>query len=372
MPLSIGLDSMEPNDDIVLQTVLEQSSRWKHLILHGADRLRAIDPPPPLPLLKSLELSTTTSLRASSMFKDAHALRTLTLDNVEFEIAELQCLPCSRLTSVTVRRLQINDALHVLHACPKLEEAVISSRRNFSPWVAIVEFDPPFSLRSLTSLTFTTELFSQLFKSLSTPSLTSLTVATPIEPYNLEPWPQNDFMAFLERSSCPLRRLSLVNIELTDTNLLSIFPQTPLLTHLNVKESPRRDIAPSVTNQFLRRLTFPKSSPSQSLKPPPLPRLEFIDFVTHPSRIDYGLVVDLLSSRSSSIAQSHGISAVRDVSVRQGFIEVPESVPPHMKPKFGVPLTPLIDSITNRIFALGGSVVTPMFSSIRLVFPGLS
>ncbi|KAL0569261.1 hypothetical protein V5O48_012704 [Marasmius crinis-equi] len=373
MPLTIGLDSMEPNDDIILETLLEHSSRWKHLILHGADRLRSIEPPPRLPLLKSVELSTTGSLRASSMFKDAPALSTLILDNVEFEVPELETLPCSQLTSVTVRRLQINDALRVLHACTKLEDAVISSRRNFSPWVPILEYDPPFSLSSLTSLTFTTELFSHLFKSITVPALTSLTVATPTEPYNLEPWPQNEFVTFLERSACPLRRLSLVNIELTDTNLLAIFQHTPLLTHLSVKESPKHDIPPAITNKFLRRLTLPKPSPSQSLKAPPLPQLEFIDFVTHPSRIDYGLVVDLLSSRSSPLAHSCGVSVIKDVSVRQGFIDIPESVvPQHIIPKIGVPLAPLIDRITNRIFALGGSVVTPVFSSIRLVIPGIS
>ncbi|KAG7089958.1 hypothetical protein E1B28_011583 [Marasmius oreades] len=368
LPLTVELDYREPNDCLVLKTLLEHSWRWKRFLLYGADRLSSIESPLILPLLKSLELSTITSSRVTSIFKNALALKRLTLDNVSVHTIELETLPCSRLTSVTVRRLSVSDALHVLHNCPNVEKVTISTR-NFTHWLhGAVHFDQPVRLSSLTTLTFTTELFCPLFRNLITPSLTTLTVAAPTEPYDMEVWPQSEFVAFLQRSACPLRYLSLVNIELSDADLLSIFQHTPLLTHLSVKENPRPDLPGLITNRVLRRLTFPKTSANTQY--PPLPHLQFIDFVTHPSRIDYGLMIDLLSSRSSPLAKRHGFSVLKDVSARQGFINASESeVPHHVIPRVDVPLMPLIDGITNRIFALGGSIVTPVFSSIRLIIP---
>ena len=45
------------------------------------------------------------------------------------------------------------------------------------------------------------------------------------------------------------------------------------------------------------------------------PEIHTLDFVTHPSRIDNGLLVDMIASRSQS---DLGISPLRNVSVRQG------------------------------------------------------
>ncbi|KAF9266435.1 hypothetical protein L218DRAFT_985579 [Marasmius fiardii PR-910] len=374
MPLAIELDYTEPSDGLILAAVLEHSWRWKHFLLHDADRLNSIDASLlSLPSLHSLELSTVTSPRLTTIFKNAPMLRTLILDDVSIHSIELENLPCSQLTSVTVKRAQMNDALHVLRSCPNLEKVILSTR-NFSQWGHAIFAAQPIRLSSLTTLTFTTEVFSLFLKNVVTPSLTMLTIATPAEPFDLEAWPQNEFIAYLQKSVCPLQHLSLVDIELSDDDLLSIFQYTPLLTHLSVKENPKTDIPPLITNRVLRRLTLPKDPRTATDQDrPPLLHLQFIDFVTHASRIDYGLMIDLLSSRSSPLAKSRGFSVLKDISARQGFIDVPESdVPHHIIPRVGVPLRPLIDGLTNRIFALGGSIITPVFSSIRVMIPGIS
>ncbi|KAI3615998.1 hypothetical protein WG66_010312 [Moniliophthora roreri] len=357
-------------DDVFLQTLLEHTRRWKHLILHHADLIQNLPSPPDLPILESLELSSQL-LRASPIFKSMPWLRTLILDDVEFEDLEEGYFPFTQLTSVTLRRLQMGSALRVLNRCPSLREAVISCRRNFS-WSPTVEYNPPIDLRRLTSLTVINELISDFFQNITTPALSSLTIATPAPPHNnMDAWPQEVFVAFLRRSLCPLKRLSLLRVELSDTDLLAILDFTPCLTHLSVMESRADDLPATITNQFLRQLTFPKVfHPSRR---PPLPRLELVDFVVHQSEIDYGLVVDLLESRSSEVAKREGYSIVRDVSVRQGNLDKLEFpfIRQDVIPKVEVPLAPIIDRITNRVFALGGSVVTPMFSFVRLLVPGL-
>ncbi|KAK7037780.1 hypothetical protein VNI00_010741 [Paramarasmius palmivorus] len=371
-PLSITLHcGRGPEwDGIILQTILEHAWRWKSLSLFNADRIRDLPSPPDLPMLETLELSSEL-FRSSAMFKFTPKLRNLILDDVEFEDLEEEYFPCSQLTSVTLRRVQIGNVLRTLDSCPNLQEAVISCRRNFS-WSPPVEHSPPIHLSHLTNLTLTTEFFSDFFDNIATPALSSLTITTHAQPHNLEPWPQEVFISFLQRSLCPIKHLSFLNIELSDKDLLAILEFTPLLTHLSIKESSEEGAPATITNQFLRQLAFPKTAFRIS-RAPPLPKLEFVDFVTHESRIDYGLVMDLLSSRSSERAQKEGYSAVKDVSVRQGFIDIPESVvPQHIIPKVGVALAPIIDRITNRIFALGGSVVSPTFSAVRLIIPGLA
>ncbi|THU83377.1 hypothetical protein K435DRAFT_784202 [Dendrothele bispora CBS 962.96] len=268
---------------------------------------------------------------------------------------------------------------------PRLFEADIILRSQWLP----PRNEGRVHLEHLTSLTLVTPHFEALFTEISAPVLAILSIYKPAaargEP--VHQWPQKIFLAFLSRNSSSdhrsvLESLTLDSVGISDIQLLEILQSTPNLKSLKVREdssppsrpltsntstSPLSSLAVplhpvSITNNLLRRMTVAcKSSGSSSVTPPLVPLLHTIDLVTHPSSIDYGVLLDMVASRSkltelisSPVGSSSGstvrtISPLRNVSVRQGFIMVPDEAPDSYIPRPAVYLEPvMLTEITDH------------------------
>ncbi|THU82036.1 hypothetical protein K435DRAFT_784748 [Dendrothele bispora CBS 962.96] len=215
---------------------------------------------------------------------------------------------------------------------PRLFEADIILRSQWLP----PRNEGRVHLEHLTSLTLVTPHFEALFAEISAPVLAILSIYKPAaargEPAHQ--WPQKIFLAFLSRNS--LESLTLDSIGISDIQLLEILQSTPSMKSLKVREDssspPSRPLTSNTSTSPLSSLAVPlhPSSGSSSVTPPLVPLLHTIDLVTHPSSIDYGVLLDMVASRSeltelisSPVGSSSGstvrtISPLRNVSVRQG------------------------------------------------------
>ncbi|THU80984.1 hypothetical protein K435DRAFT_844912 [Dendrothele bispora CBS 962.96] len=153
------------------------------------------------------------------------------------------------------------------------------------------------------------------------------------------------FLDYLSRSSVhgtsSLEQLLLSRVEIPDSDLLEILRLTRKLKHLRVRddisdwvqEEPDMGYVPKprdvglITNSFLRSLTVRHRVPTSGLESVLAPELHTIDIVTHPSRIDYGVLADLVASRSQSNLEVGLVSPLRNVSVRQGIMWLPVKTP---------------------------------------------
>ncbi|KAF5341420.1 hypothetical protein D9758_012301 [Tetrapyrgos nigripes] len=311
----------------------------------------------------------------------------------DFSAPFVTLVPCGQLTSAKFSRQTVPQVMAVLLNSPKLESMTIDNSYPEPPagWGTAGNpqslVHPTVQLNHLTSLTISTTDLEGWFTRLSTPALTSLTISPPWSPHpdpNLE-FPQTVFLEFLRRVSststssdlalgydteesiCVLEELKFDRVNsLTDLQLLAILELTPSLKMLMVREwSPSFSSPPSIppspdsksygntaiSNYLIRALTIPQqdcvpaglASPSSSASQGTgyvhdstsilVPKLHTIDFVAKPSSINYGLLVDMVASRSqpqmfsttpgSGLTTGASISPIRNVSVRQGWLPYP-------------------------------------------------
>ncbi|THU79369.1 hypothetical protein K435DRAFT_785883, partial [Dendrothele bispora CBS 962.96] len=220
---------------------------------------------------------------------------------------------------------------------PRLFEADIILRSQWLP----PRNEGRVHLEHLTSLTLVTPHFEALFAEISAPVLAILSIYKPAaargEPAHQ--WPQKIFRAFLSRNSSN-------SIGISDIQLLEILQSTPSMKSLKVREDssspPSRPLTSNTSTSPLSSLAVPlhpndrsmKSSGSSSVTPPLVPLLHTIDLVTHPSGIDYGVLLDMVASRSeltelisSPVGSSSG-STVRTNSPLRNVSSAPDSYIP--------------------------------------------
>ncbi|THU80979.1 hypothetical protein K435DRAFT_809459 [Dendrothele bispora CBS 962.96] len=197
-------------------------------------------------------------------------------------------------------------------------------------------------LKHLTSLTLSTFTCNDIFQWITTPALRSLEILLPVQNrFGGLLLSAQVFLDYLSRSSAhgtsSLEHLLLNRVDISAPDLLEILRLTQKLTHLRIRDditdwvqeepnmpyvSRSRDVGP-VTNSFLRSLTVGRRGPTSGLESVLAPELHTIDIVTHPSRIDYGVLADLVASRSQSNLEVGLVSPLRNVSVRQGIMWPP-------------------------------------------------
>ncbi|KAK7461793.1 hypothetical protein VKT23_008225 [Stygiomarasmius scandens] len=353
--LKVGFNYSAGSD---LGILAKHSHRWQTVTWEP--RYHPIDLPPQD---LSLDLSLLTSLSAQNCslsdfqatFRDTKVLQHLTLENLDFDRDFM--LSCKQLKTVVIKRQSLNQTLIVLANFPDLQSVEISQ-----------EFAPPFNLfgpgETLTvelgKLTFLTILaddleFERLFDSMTAPVLTSLTLLSlPRE----TSFPTGAFLGFLSRTSGFLKELRLDSIKVRELSLLEILQRTQKLQHLGIRDTSHRPWTPYdspllsstlsdlpiISNSFLRMLTIISPHPlpfTSQLSSILLPELHTIDFVLKFQSIDYGILTDMVASRSKPNLDIGLISPLRNVSVRQGTMWITDPHLPEPSTHFMRPLVAL-------------------------------
>ncbi|KAK7461827.1 hypothetical protein VKT23_008257 [Stygiomarasmius scandens] len=381
LELEFGVDSI--HNHLVVGSLLEQSHRWHSIIWrssgHYISHMNVPTPTHGFPLLEGLSLKDETFYN-TGLFKDTKALKFLDLDNVDFNDTTMEVdtvVHCAELTSIRLKGYTTLKSLRILGKCLRLQTAEVICRRNWGwDWNPVGDLPGWVHLTHLTSLTLITGGFEELLMGISAPALVSLSIFTPMSSgiRDIEQWPQEVFLSFLSRNSPPsgvvLESLKLDSIGVSDIQLLEILKKTPNLKTLEIREGsprptsrsstpssttssdPHTYFSPTITNNLLRKMTLRWDHYSGSSDPPePLvPQLHTIDFVTRPSSIDHSILLDMIASRSlaepsashSSPVTVRKVSPLRNVSVRQGFMVVPEDAVESFVPRPIVHLEPVM------------------------------
>ncbi|KAF5331752.1 hypothetical protein D9758_017191 [Tetrapyrgos nigripes] len=378
-PLSILLEAPgtvdpEGNKHLAIDELFQNSHRWQTVVWRlqnsGPHSPPALPPAGsaspgrfPLPLLRSLSLHGGTLRDHLQIFGSGGSnLKHLSLQNLSFEPQRSgTSFPWRNVTSAVVCKQTVPEILDVLRSCPNLCTLTLTRFRYYTDWETFINPEssaPVFQLDHLTSLTVSTDRLHTLLVAITTPALASLHMSSALgnDGAYHDVFPQDTFLEFLSRCSVGgsfLKELTLDKVKLTDTQLLEILHFTPNLETLKVNdyhgpkesyddqwapppESPlpysavpghaRHSAIPlTITNHLLRSLTIQDDFLFTSRPWSPsvagvnlLPRLHTIDFVTNLSRVDYGPIADVVSSRSRQMRTGTMISSLGSVSIRQG------------------------------------------------------
>ncbi|KAF9040333.1 hypothetical protein BDP27DRAFT_766739 [Rhodocollybia butyracea] len=212
----------------------------------------------------------------------------------------------------------------VLDNCPNIHRLFISTRGENTTTAAC----PPRLLSELYSLSLTLitsweenvedDFFSSVLSSLTAPRLTNLALE---RAYNQEELAQfHTIQSFLTRSSCSLQVLSLNNIAVTDSGLVTILKQCVTLEALHIVDTyPRSSTAePIITKAFIESLHSSKRSPIQESPPPIVKSLRSLTLTLESSEFDAAVFVDMVSSRwipDPDMAKTIEISCLRSVEL---------------------------------------------------------
>ena len=134
------------------------------------------------------------------------------------------------------------------------------------------------------------ENFGNVFNGLMTPALSELRIESQYQ--NPVQWAQPQFVSFLSRSACALRKLDLDGIPISDFQLIEILRMLPSLVELVINDdqvTPR-----SVTNILLQQLTH--RPPNVRSLPLLSPQLQSINFQGR-FEVDSQIFGDMVTSR---------------------------------------------------------------------------
>ncbi|KAK7461786.1 hypothetical protein VKT23_008218 [Stygiomarasmius scandens] len=325
-------------NSVIFDSLVDFSHRWQTVVLECTGELLPIN----FPTQKRFPLLTSLSWKYGYLpdlhfFQCSNTLRHLSVENTVFETDTLTISPFEQLKTMMISEQTTPQTLYLLHKSSGLESVEINLCHRVFPILDhyVVQ------LNHLTTLVFSAGDCQEIFSWITTPRLTSLTINAYSGQYAISParflLPVNIILEFLSRSSSGgvniLEQLKLDRVELSDSELLDILRLTPRLKNLSVRDvisdnEPQIPPAPgakqSITNSFIHSLIItqhmPKSRSMSQSKTLILPELHTLDLVTPPSRIDNGLLVDMVASRSQSDLGVGLLSSLRSVSVRQGYI----------------------------------------------------
>ncbi|KAK7461794.1 hypothetical protein VKT23_008226 [Stygiomarasmius scandens] len=364
--LKVGLDY---STEFVFGVLVQHSHRWQTATWEPSGGYYSIDPPSQdlsldLSLLTSLSMKNCSLSNLQAIFRESKALQHLTLENVNFDSILGFMLSCKQVKTVVAKRQSIKHTLIVLANCPELQSVEIS--QDHSTW-----YTPPFNQSSgpeevltidLGKLTFLTIFadnldFERLFDIMTAPILTSLSLSSLMS----GTFPIRAFLGFLSRTSGILKELRLDSIKIGESYLLEVLQHTPKVRHLGIRDtshmprpwtphdgspllSPTLSNLPMISNSLLRALTV---TPPHLLPFPGqlssivLPELHTIDFVLQFQSVDYGVLTDMVASRSKPNLDIGLVSPLRNVSVRQGTMWMTDPHLPEPSAHFMRPLVAL-------------------------------
>ncbi|KAJ7581664.1 hypothetical protein C8J56DRAFT_1168391 [Mycena floridula] len=260
-----------------------------------------------------------------SLFSRAVNLRHLSLSSYSGE-----CCPSgwTQVMTMNLRSVEITVVHRLLTQCPNVIQADISAIIN---WRSPAEFEPcvQSSLLSL-RLYLTNSTITPLLTSLTLPALQSLEIGA-------DGAGVSDVLALCERSSFPLRHLSIEDDSYDAFNKWeNLFLALPGISSFKFSGYP-------VSEEFIDRLT-----PSNHNNHPLFPRLAKFDLRCYATNVD--LVLTMLESRlSPQIAKSH-ITQPTDVTIH---IIVTLQYQPGISP--AEPPLLLDPSVMNRVEKLADS-----------------
>jgi hypothetical protein len=291
VPLTIALLGYydKPQTHPVIDVVVAHAPRWYILRCEASlsivHRLRGAKGK--IPLLRHLFifsdfLHDPPIPQSFDTFEMAPELRTLYLWGQVSELRpKFPWVQLSELHLFSADHYTVDDCLQMLHNMPNLLTCKMSlTDPGHSPSRTII--------RNSTLREFHVDLYdlAPLFERLALPTLRSLTCR------GYETWPREEFLSFLQRSSCPLQSLILEfhsdSDEVDSYDLTECLRNTPRLTELKLRG--RTTVA---ANSFLfHEMSYGRSSP------PLVPKLRSFEVVRHTDlEFDYDAFVAMVKSR---------------------------------------------------------------------------
>jgi len=321
LPLSISLSTnIRWITHPVIEAVIPHSHRWEFVDLQLPLSLFASLAPVRnrLPLLRAVKLCVVPSFDSAEsispsleLLECAPKLRGIYLSSCASPFTLK--LPWSQVTIGTVVYRTVVECLEVMRLSSNLADFTLESHHALDRFVSDVQdymtlYPEPFQLRRLCSLHIKVHHAQDLASALqciTSPVLRNFTVESLAR--ETGSWPQQQFMTFLSRSSCSVKKFRLIGISPTEDDLISCLEELPALTHLEVHPSWE---AGTFSNRLLNRLTCTGPNDQTCLSP----KLELINLMDGDGFSDQ-MFVDMIESRWR-FGQASGRTARHDAGTR--------------------------------------------------------
>lgn len=295
-----------------LDSVLNHSRRWKSMYFQlpqcALQKLSVVKYA--LPLLERLCIRPTSP--PFDMILDAFEVAPRLSNLCTDMLPNVLQVPWENLKNFEGSGHNQRESLDWLHRSPNLVECVI----NFDyedewhigqPSTSMAHFP---RLHKLEVTTDGDDGLEDLFNCLVTPLLSDLR----IEYSDLGPWAQAPFISFLHRSTCALRQLHLIDIPLTDVQLIECLRMVPSLTELVIRGHDLEPTVPgTITNSLVQQLIY---EPSKVKSLPMVPQLHAITF-EGPFTVDGQILRRMIASRwKIDVAQMPKIARLKTVKLK--------------------------------------------------------
>ncbi|KAL0567063.1 hypothetical protein V5O48_014927 [Marasmius crinis-equi] len=323
---------------LALEALAEHSEHWSELTI--GTHLSVINHPAlskinsKLPKLRTLCIEAQSSRTQAELefFHSLPALRNLSL-SLKRPIDVRGCLPWPRVRDLTLTlRSTAPSAPAFLSLCPNLIRLTLSDKtKDVSHDGHIAS-----NLESLVIRPHTVSFFDRV----SLPRLTSFKVyPVPDAVLDDKTWDDTSFCAMVIRSGCSLTYLSLVDLDISDEQVIRILKLTPALNHLRIHERKRSAIDSGessaglgnrvLTADFLNQLVVHAECTTLRGAPALLvPRLTELKVDVHAHDLDATAFAEAVTSRwlpEPDVRVKIGVESLQSVEV--GFIEEVESIP---------------------------------------------
>ncbi|KAE9384623.1 hypothetical protein BT96DRAFT_1007876 [Gymnopus androsaceus JB14] len=269
-------------------------------------------------------------------FQNAPNLHELSLASLSLaNLGERSRFPFNQLTTFSINRhpaemgnlLKISDKMRKLH----IREVLPGDSAYYE------HCTPPVAAPALKTLSLSLSFFPNqnslaevAFASLTCPSLSSLFIEARNE-YNW-PWPRQDILGFVSRSSFLLATLSIQFIPLSDLDLIDLLQSLPSLLHfiindfkppLSIASTSPGDQESPITSRLVQSLhAFPQMN-SVTISSAMVPRLESLSltFSSSGTFCDRSLV-DMISSRwfPAAYADGYGVNTSKSLESEGGTV----------------------------------------------------
>lgn len=274
----------------ILQMLVDHSRRWKHVEISLRPTMMKIMSKSKacIPLLRSLAIDCRGDFSSEALdaFEIAPQLKTVRFIGNEGINPTRFSIPWLQLHKCVVDRSNYGHALDIMRRAENMDTIYFDSAQY---GIAV----PPgiiyhARLKFLSIRYHDDTALKYLFRHISSPALQGLTLIRVRDDSAPSPW-TNDFVKFLSRSSCSLKKMIFYNIHLADGQLTHCLEHLPQLEELEIGMT----VSGGDTDDIAKQLHV---DISDHTVPPLGPALQAIIFDVH-YHTDRKLLMDMIQSR---------------------------------------------------------------------------
>ncbi|KAJ4482921.1 hypothetical protein C8J55DRAFT_510999 [Lentinula edodes] len=340
------LETLEPRQAALCAIVGACSDRWKELTVSQPTFFKVLTAQNPtnFPVLEELSISSFAFRLPGSLDRFQYAPKLHSLSILTFPLAKLtkSHFPWNQLNILTICSYS-EEVKYLLDASSDLTEL------HFCEWADgwFKQTSSPILASSVQTLSLTVAAQTQpgseslvdvIFASTTCPALTSLYIdRADVEDIYERPWPQENVLGFLNRSSCNLSTLSIKSVPLSDLDLIDILTRLPSLSHLTVDDTGvSYNSNGPITSQLIQSLHAFRYNGKSLTSSILVPQLQSLSLVSSASAgVSDSDIMEVVSSRlytgGSTYDSAIGMPFLRSVLLRFPNRDVPEEVYSSMK-----------------------------------------